>query len=119
VRPAIVYLEVTPRGQIYVDGEMRGTIPPLTQLELDPGPHVIEVHNDPSPPLRLELTLGSGDEMTIRHAFVIPKPPAKSAPPKKKPETKAAPKPKPKPAEKPKDKSFGDYWRQFRRDIGL
>jgi hypothetical protein len=130
VRPAIVYLEVTPRGQIYVDGVLRGSIPPLTRLELDPGPHVIEVHNDPSPPLRLELTLGSGDEMTIRHAFVVPQPPAAKSPPAKaapkpkpKPEAKAPPKPKPKPkpkpAEKPKDKTMGDYWRQFRRDIGL
>jgi hypothetical protein len=120
---AIIHLEIKPRGQIYVDGVLQGTIPPLTQLRLEPGPHVIEVHNDPSPPLRLELKLGSGDEMTIRHEFVIPKPAAKSTPPKKKPEAKPAPKPKPKPkpkpVEKPKDKTMGDYWRQFRRDIGL
>ena len=128
VRPAVIHLEITPRGQIWIDGELHGTTPPLTELELDPGAHVIEVRNKPSPPLRLELTLGSGDEMTIRHAFVVPQPPAKPAPPKKKPEAKKPeakaapapkPKPKPKPAEKPKEKSFGDYWRQFRRDIGL
>src|SRR5262245_11722802 len=126
VRPAVIHLEITPRGQIFIDGVIQGTSPPLTELTLDPGPHVIEVRNSPSPPLRLELTLGSGDEMTIRHSCVTPMPPAKSAPPKKKPEAKKPeakpapkPKPKPKPAEKPKDKTFGDYWRQFRRDIGL
>jgi hypothetical protein len=128
-KPALIHLEIKPRGDVYIDGVLRGASPPLTEIEVDPGPHVIEVRNNPSPPLRLELTVGSGDEMTIRHAFVIAKPsakspPAKSAPPKKKPETKkpeakAQPKPKPKPAEKPKDKTFGDYWRQFRRDIGL
>ena len=126
VLPATIHLEVTPRGQIYVDGVLQGTIPPLTQLQLEPGPHVIEIHNDPSPPLRLDLKLGSADEMTIRHSFVIPKPVVKSAPPKKKPDAKPAPKPAPKPKKPPekkppppKDKSIGDYWRQFRRDIGL
>jgi hypothetical protein len=129
-RPSLIHFEITPRGQIFVDGELHGASPPITQLELQPGPHIIEVRNNPSPPLRLDLTLGSGEEMTIRHVFVAPQPPtAKSPPkaapkPKPKPEAKAAPpkpkpKPKPKPAEKPKDKSFGDYWRQFRRDIGL
>jgi hypothetical protein len=124
-KPALIHLAIKPRGDVYIDGVLRGASPPLTEIEVDPGPHVIEVRNKPSPPLRLELTVGSGDEMTIRHSFVAPtpppakSPPAKSVPPKKKPEVKAAPKPKPKPAEKPKDKSFGDYWRQFRRDIGL
>jgi hypothetical protein len=122
-RPAVIHLEITPRGQIFIDGTLHGTSPPLTELKLDPGPHVIEVRNSPSPPLRLELTLGSGDDMTIRHSFVAPKPAVKPAPPKPKPKPKPAekpkPKPKPKPAEKPKDKTFGDYWRQFRRDIGL
>lgn len=128
-KPALIHLEIKPRGDVYIDGVLRGTSPPLKEIEIDPGPHIIEVRNKPSPPLRLELTVGSGDEMTIRHSFVTPKPPVKSAPPKKKPEAKkpeakkpeakAAPKPKPKPAEKPKDKTMGDYWRQFRRDIGL
>ena len=124
-KPALIHLEITPRGDVFIDGVLRGASPPLKEIEIDPGPHIIEVRNKPSPPLRLELTVGSGDEMTIRHSFVSPQPPAaksppaKSAPPKKKPEAKAAPKPKPKPAEKPKDKTMGDYWRQFRRDIGL
>jgi hypothetical protein len=129
-KPALIHLEITPRGDVFIDGVLRGTSPPLTEIEVDPGPHVIEVRSKPSPPLRLELTVGSGDEMTIRHAFVAPQPPAAKSPPAKaapkpkpKPEAKAPPKPKPKPkpkpAEKPKDKTFGDYWRQFRRDIGL
>jgi hypothetical protein len=126
-KPALIHLAIKPRGDVYIDGVLRGASPPLTEIAIDPGPHVIEVRNKPSPPLRLELTVGSGDEMTIRHSFVAPQPPAKKKPEAKKPEAKAAPKPKPKPAEKPKpkpaekpkDKSFGDYWRQFRRDVGL
>ncbi|HKA39735.1 MAG TPA: hypothetical protein VKD25_08200 [Burkholderiales bacterium] len=129
-KPALIHLEIKPRGDVYIDGVLRGASPPLMEIEVDPGPHVIEVRNKPSPPLRLELTVGSGDEMTIRHSFVAPAPAVKPTPPKKKPEAKKpepkaapAPKPKPKPAEKPKEKpkekTFGDYWRQFRRDIGL
>jgi hypothetical protein len=126
-RPGLIHLAITPRGDVYIDGVLRGSSPPLTQIEVDAGPHTIEVRNAPNPPLRLDMTVGSGDEMTIRHAFVTPKPvtkspPAKSAPPKKKPEPKAAPpkpKPKPKPVEKPKDKTFRDHWKQFRKDIGL
>jgi hypothetical protein len=122
-RPALIHLAITPRGEVYIDGVLRGASPPLTEIEIDPGPHVIEVRNKPNPPLRLELTVSSGDEMTIRHSFVSPKPlaknpPAKSAPPKKKPDVKAAPRAK-KPPEKPREKTMGDYWRQFRRDIGF
>jgi len=129
IRPAVIHLEIKPRGDVFIDGVLRGTSPPLKEIELYPGPHTIEVRNSPNPPLRLELTVGSGDEMTISHSFVSPKPPAKSAP-KKKSDTKSAPKPveksapkstpKPKkPPEKSRDKTVGDYWRQFRRDIGF
>jgi len=52
--------------------------------------------------------------MTITHSFVAPKP--KAASPPKKSAPKSAPK-KEKPPER--RKSPGDYWRQFRRDIGL
>lgn len=120
-KPALIHLEITPYGNVFIDGVLRGTSPPLAEIEIDPGPHAIEVRNPPSPPLRLEVTVGAGDEMTIRHSFVAPKLPAKappkSAPPRKKPEPRPAPKPK-KPPEK-KDKTIGDYWRQFRRDLGL
>lgn len=122
VLAAVIHLDITPRGDVYVDGSLQGTSPPLARIEADPGPHTIEVRNAANPPLRLELTLGSGEEMTITHSFVAPRPPPAS-PPKK-----SAPKPAPKPAaksapkkEKPpeKSKTARDYWRQFRRDIGF
>ena len=122
VRPAVIHLSITPRGDVYVDGVLAGTSPPLTELEVYPGPHTIEVRNAANPPLRLELGLGSGEEMTITHSFVTPKPQAAS-PPKKsapKPVSKPAPKSAPK-KEKPPERSKtpGDYWRQFRRDVGF
>lgn len=118
IRTAVIRLEITPRGDVYIDGVMQGSSPPLKEIEVYPGPHAIEVRNRTHPPLRLELNLGSGDEMTISHTFVTAKGPAKSAP---KSPAKSTPKSTPKPKEKPpeKTKTPGDYWRQFRRDIGF
>ena len=124
VLPAVIHLEITPRGIVFIDGEAQGTSPPLTEIAVDPGPHTIEVRNNPHPPLRLELSLGSGQEMTISHTFVMPKIPAPSAPkstvkgPEKKKEKKVEKKAEKKPEES-RRKTPGDYWRQFRRDIGF
>lgn len=125
VLPAVIYLEITPRGDVFINGKLRGSSPPLGQIKVVPGPHTIEVRNSPHPPLRLELSLVSGQEMTISHTFLTPKSPARSKPPaaaKKaapKSAAKGTPKPKPKPPEKERRKTFRDYWRQFRRDVGL
>lgn len=126
VLPAVIHLAITPHGDVHVNGVLQGSSPPLTEIEVYPGQHTIEVRNAANPPLRLELTLGSGEEMTITHSFVAPKPQAAS-PPKKiapKPAPKPVPKPAPKSApkkEKPPEQSKTprDYWRQFRRDIGF
>jgi len=84
VRPAIVVFEIAPRGDVVVDGVVKGKSPPLTHLELIPGPHKIEVRNAGFPPLYLDVDLGSGEEMTIRHSFTRPKPAQKSRSTEKK-----------------------------------
>jgi class 3 adenylate cyclase len=118
VRPAVIHLAITPRGDVYIDGMLQGSSPPLTEIEVYPGPHTIEVRNAANPPLRLELRLGSGEEMTITHSFVAPKPQAASPPKKSAP--KSAPKNAPKKEKPPeRNKTPGDYWRQFRRDAGF
>ena len=116
VRPAVIQLQITPRGDVFIDGVWQGASPPLTQVEVDPGPHTIEVRNRPSPPLRLEVILGSGEGMTITHTFATPAPAAKSAPKStvKRPEKKVEKK-----AEEPRRKTPRDYWRDFRREIGF
>ena len=119
-RPAVIHLQVTPRGEVFIDGVLRGTCPPLTEIEVDPGPRTIEIRNSPNPPLRLEVSVGPGEEMTISHSFVAPKAPVKSAPKStaKRTEKKAEKKVEKK-SEEPHRKTPGDYWRQFRRDIGF
>jgi hypothetical protein len=116
VQPAVIYLQITPRGDVYIDGVWQGASPPLTQVEVEPGSHAIEVRNKPSPPLRLEVSLGAGQDMTITHTFTVPRPAVKSAPrtTAKRPEKKAEKRP-----EEPRRKTPRDYWREFRRDIGF
>ena len=84
VRPAVVLFEIAPHGDVVVDGVVKGKSPPLTHLELIPGPHNIEVRNAGFPPLYLNVDLGSGEEMTIRHSFTRPKPTQRSRSPEKK-----------------------------------
>lgn len=120
VQPAVIQLQITPRGDVYVDGVWQGASPPLTQIEVDPGLHAIEVRNRPSPPLRLEVSLGQGQSMTITHRFSVPKPVAKTRPKTtvRRPERKTQKKVEKKPEER-RWKTPRDYWREFRRDIGL
>lgn len=99
-RPAVIVFEITPRGDVVIDGVVKGRTPPLAQLEVSPGPHTIEIRNSPYPPLKLDVNLSPEEEMTIRHSFARPK----SAQPK---------------STEPKSKSAGDYWRDLRRRIGF
>jgi hypothetical protein len=115
VKPALLQFEIKPRGEVFVDGKMKGPTPPLLQIEVAPGPHTLEVRNGAFAPLQLEVTLASAEQMTIRHEFVAPKPPP--APPHKKPkkeprkeakkEPGKAPKEEPKKEEAKKDVNWG------------
>lgn len=77
-QPAVIEFEITPRGEVFIDGVLKGRTPPLKRLEVRPGPHTIEVRNSSYPPLRLEVNLGSAEEMTISHSFSSPKSATKS-----------------------------------------
>lgn len=77
-QPAVIEFEITPRGEVFIDGVLKGRTPPLKRLEVRPGPHTIEVRNSAYPPLRLEVNLGSAEEMIISHSFSSPKSAAKS-----------------------------------------
>jgi len=66
---AQLILAVEPRGEIYVDGEHRGTTPPLTTLDLEPGMHRIEVRSGARRPFLTYMTVEPGDVRRIRHDF--------------------------------------------------
>lgn len=77
-RPAILVLQVKPRGEVTVDGVIRGKIPPLTEIEVAPGKRRLQIRNPGSRPFEIELDLKPGQRATVSHTFVrLPEPKAK------------------------------------------
>ena len=104
-RPGTIALAITPWGEVRVDGENKGRSPPLTRLALNPGKHTIELRHPQNAPLTLEVDLSPGEEFTVRHAFLTPRP---------------TPAPTPAPAqEHRKLPTPAEIWRDFRRQSGL
>ena len=68
-RPAVLVLDIRPAGEIYVDGELKGTAPPLTRLTLAPGEHSIEIRYGRSKPLKMDVNLQPGEELQLKHVF--------------------------------------------------
>jgi hypothetical protein len=98
--PAVIDFEIAPRGEVYIDGVLKGSSPPLTQIEIAAGPHVIEVRNGRFPPLKVDVNPGPGEALTIAHTFAAPRKAAKAR-------------------EKTLGESVGDGWRKFRRSVGF
>jgi hypothetical protein len=71
-RPAVVHLDVKPGGEVWVDGDLKGSAPALTRLWLAPGPHLIELRNPRYKPVRFEVQLNAGEEMELKHSFANP-----------------------------------------------
>ena len=82
-RPAVIRLDIKPWGEVFVDGEPKGTSPPLVTLSVPPGPHTIEVRNGRFKPLRMEVMLQPGEEMELKHVFAAP-PPRRARPQQQK-----------------------------------
>ena len=74
-RPAVVLLEVKPRGEVFVDGNSMGKVPPLTKLDLAPGRHKVTIRNPGSKPYEVNVDLAPGQRLTIAHTFVAAPPP--------------------------------------------
>jgi hypothetical protein len=80
--PAMLMFQVKPRGDVIVDGMLRGRAPALTQLELPPGKHMLRLQNGTQAHEEL-LDLKPGEVRTVTHTFVAPRKPA----PKEEPRT--------------------------------
>ncbi len=63
-------LNVTPRGDVYIDGKHAGTAPPLSVIELPPGRHKVEIRNSTQLPYLGHITLQAGATHTVQHTFV-------------------------------------------------
>lgn len=80
-RPAIVELDVKPAGEIYVDGELKGSAPALTRLQVTPGRHVLEFRHPRFRARTTEINVAPGEEIRVSHTFAA----AASPPPARKP----------------------------------
>jgi serine/threonine protein kinase len=69
VGTAKLIIEVSPQGEIYIDGKHYGTAPPITTLDLAPGMHRIEVRSGSRTPYLTYMTVQAGDVRRIRHDF--------------------------------------------------
>lgn len=67
--PAVLTLLIKPRGEIFIDGVSRGKTPPVTEIQVTPGPHLLEIRAPGQPPLKFNLNLEAGERMTITHTF--------------------------------------------------
>ena len=66
---AQLILAVSPRGELYVDGQHRGTTPPVTTFDLEPGMHRIEVRSGSRTPYLTYMTVQAGEVRRIRYDF--------------------------------------------------
>ena len=64
-----VGLAISPWGEVYVDGRMRGVTPPLTEIKLPPGTYTVEIRNTTFAPHRQTIEVGDGAPVRIRHKF--------------------------------------------------
>jgi class 3 adenylate cyclase len=104
-QPGLVDLQITPWGEIRVDGESRGRSPPLKRMEVGPGRHTIEVRHPQHAPITVQVDVSPGEQVTVQHAFATPR---------------AAPTPAPAPGKS--ERKFptpAEVWRDFRRQTGL
>ena len=67
--PARVNLTVTPWGEIYLNGRMQGVSPPLTELEVVPGTHLIEIRNTTFPIYSQTFHVDANGVIKIKHKF--------------------------------------------------
>lgn len=65
----VVQLAVTPWGQIEIDGKSAGVTPPLAQLTLSVGEHVITVRNEDFAPHTVTVRVSADRPVTVRHRF--------------------------------------------------
>ena len=65
----VVALAVAPWGTVYVNGDARGTTPPLTQLTLPAGRYTIEIRNGERTPYIAQLDVTPERPQQIRHRF--------------------------------------------------
>ena len=64
-----VKLAISPWGRVFVGRKAMGVTPPLNQLTLPQGKHVITIRNDDFPPYSRTVEVKPGQPVSVSHAF--------------------------------------------------
>ena len=64
-----VAFAVTPWGEVRVDGRLRGVSPPLQEIRVAPGKHVVEFRNSTFPPFRETVDVPADGAVRVKHKF--------------------------------------------------
>jgi hypothetical protein len=67
--PALLRFAVRPWGDVYLNGKRWVTTPPVKEVQLAPGKHVIEIRNGKMRPFVQEYVFKPGDQLLLRHDF--------------------------------------------------
>jgi hypothetical protein len=67
--PAVVKLIILPWGRVELDDRWQGISPPLKELQVAEGKHVIKISNTTFPVVIRNITVKSGEKIKIRHTF--------------------------------------------------
>jgi hypothetical protein len=67
--PALVSLVIKPWGEISLDGRIQGVSPPLLELQVVEGKHVIKISNTTFPAVTQTITVKAGEKIKIKHKF--------------------------------------------------
>lgn len=62
-------LAISPWGEVLVDGRSVGVAPPLNQLNLPAGSHVITIRNGDAPDFRQTIEVRPGKAVSVKHRF--------------------------------------------------
>jgi len=62
-------LDIHPWGEVFVDGKAAGVAPPLTQVELAPGHHHVEVRHGDAPAWQTDVEVSASGAPRITHGF--------------------------------------------------
>jgi serine/threonine protein kinase len=65
----VVKLAISPWGEVFVDRKAMGVAPPLTQLSLPVGKHLITIRNGDSAPHSQTIEVKPGQSASVTHAF--------------------------------------------------
>jgi hypothetical protein len=66
---ALVMFAISPWGEIFLDGKSAGVSPPLSELELPPGRHRIEIRNGSFKPYLETYELEANQTVRIKYKF--------------------------------------------------